>query len=60
MNDGVWEHPATRENIATLKERGVPVVGPDSGALAEGYEALGRMVARSALVYTVIAVRGAV
>lgn len=56
MNDGMWEHPATRQNLVTLKERGVTVVGPDSGALAEGYDAIGRMVEPSALVDAVITV----
>lgn len=54
MNDAMWEHPATRANVATLGERGAQLVGPAEGALAEGYSAVGRMsdpseIARAAL-----------
>lgn len=43
MNSAMWEHPATRANLATLVERGVEVVGPDAGELAEGEVGWGRM-----------------
>jgi len=43
MNTGMWEHPATRANIAVLRERGVHVVGPVAGELAEGEVGMGRM-----------------
>jgi phosphopantothenoylcysteine decarboxylase / phosphopantothenate---cysteine ligase len=43
MNVRMWEHPATRANVATLTERGVLLVGPDEGALAEGEWGMGRM-----------------
>ena len=43
MHTGMWEHPATRSNVAALKERGVRLVGPVSGALAAGDEGIGRM-----------------
>ncbi|XHR29033.1 MAG: flavoprotein [Chthoniobacteraceae bacterium] len=43
MNGKMWEHPATKENTATLSERGVHFVGPSSGLLACGYEGVGRM-----------------
>jgi len=43
MNGKMWDHPATRENVGVLKERGVRVIGPDAGLLACGYEGLGRM-----------------
>jgi phosphopantothenoylcysteine decarboxylase/phosphopantothenate--cysteine ligase len=39
----MWEHPATRENLATLRARGVRVVGPASGSLACGWEGAGRL-----------------
>jgi phosphopantothenoylcysteine decarboxylase / phosphopantothenate---cysteine ligase len=39
----MWDHPATRENVTTLRTRGVLVVGPASGPLAHGDEGLGRM-----------------
>src|SRR6476660_5948109 len=34
MNDHMWEHPATRANLALLRERGVTVIDPGTGALA--------------------------
>jgi phosphopantothenoylcysteine decarboxylase/phosphopantothenate--cysteine ligase len=43
MNVNMWNHPATRANLAALQERGVRVVGPESGALACGWEGAGRM-----------------
>lgn len=43
MNGKMWEHPATRANVATLRERGVHFVGPAEGVLACGYEGIGRL-----------------
>ncbi|MGH0030021.1 MAG: bifunctional phosphopantothenoylcysteine decarboxylase/phosphopantothenate--cysteine ligase CoaBC [Myxococcota bacterium] len=43
MNVNMWQHPATRENVAVLRERGVRFVGPDAGELACGWEGEGRM-----------------
>ena len=43
MHTGMWEHPATRANVATLRERGARVVGPASGPLAHGDEGVGRL-----------------
>jgi len=43
MNVNMWEHAATRANLALLRERGVRLVGPDSGFLACGWEGEGRM-----------------
>ncbi|MCX8091451.1 MAG: phosphopantothenoylcysteine decarboxylase [Verrucomicrobiae bacterium] len=43
MNGKMWLHPATRQNVATLKSRGVKFIGPDKGMLACGYEGLGRL-----------------
>ena len=36
MNVRMWEHPATQENIVTLVERGVTVLGPTEGEMACG------------------------
>lgn len=44
MNVRMWEHPATHKNAATLTERGVELLGPAEGELAEGESGLGRMV----------------
>ncbi len=43
MNVRMWEHPATQENAARLRERGVELIGPAEGELAEGETGLGRM-----------------
>jgi phosphopantothenoylcysteine decarboxylase/phosphopantothenate--cysteine ligase len=43
MNVRMWQHPATQANVSTLRERGVEVVGPAEGELAEGEEGMGRM-----------------
>jgi len=43
MNTRMWLHPATQENVATLRARGVELVGPAEGELAEGEEGVGRM-----------------
>lgn len=43
MNTRMWENPATRDNVALLEGRGVEVVGPESGELAEGEVGPGRM-----------------
>ncbi len=44
MNGKMWQHPATQENVATLKSRGAEIIGPDKGMLACGYEGLGRLL----------------
>jgi phosphopantothenoylcysteine synthetase/decarboxylase len=43
MNGKMWEHPATQENVATLKSRGAEFIGPEEGMLACGYEGGGRL-----------------
>jgi len=43
MNPRMWAHRATRENVAKLRDRGVVLVGPDEGELAEGEWGVGRM-----------------
>jgi phosphopantothenoylcysteine decarboxylase/phosphopantothenate--cysteine ligase len=44
MNGRMYEHPATRANLDTLRARGVTIVEPDSGRLAsKGEEGLGRL-----------------
>ena len=44
MNPHMWEHPATRRNLAQLAEDGVAVIGPNAGEMAEAGEAgVGRM-----------------
>jgi len=43
MNGKMWQHPATQENVAKLKARGVQFIGPEEGMLACGYEGIGRL-----------------
>jgi phosphopantothenoylcysteine decarboxylase/phosphopantothenate--cysteine ligase len=49
MNPAMWEHPATRANIALLAARGVRVLGPDDGPMAEPESGPGRLVEPEAL-----------
>jgi phosphopantothenoylcysteine decarboxylase / phosphopantothenate---cysteine ligase len=43
MNPRMWAHAATRANVSRLRERGVVLVGPDEGEMAEGEWGVGRM-----------------
>lgn len=43
MHTEMWRHPATVANMATLRARGVAVIGPDDGALTGGDSGPGRM-----------------
>jgi len=43
MNGKMWMHPATQQNVATLKSRGAEFVGPSEGMLSCGYEGIGRL-----------------
>jgi len=43
MNGKMWLHPATQQNVATLKARGCEFIGPEAGLLSCGYEGLGRL-----------------
>ncbi len=50
MNARMWEHPATQANVAALRERGVELVGPERGELAEGAIGVGRMAEPEAIL----------
>jgi phosphopantothenoylcysteine decarboxylase/phosphopantothenate--cysteine ligase len=39
----MWTHAATQANVGTLQERGVVLIGPEEGELAEGETGVGRM-----------------
>ena len=43
MNVRMWLHPATQANLAALQGRGVEIVGPNEGAMAEAEFGPGRM-----------------
>jgi phosphopantothenoylcysteine decarboxylase/phosphopantothenate--cysteine ligase len=50
MHTEMWEHPATRANLATLEQRGVLVVPPASGPLTSGDTGPGRLAEPDDLV----------
>jgi phosphopantothenoylcysteine decarboxylase / phosphopantothenate---cysteine ligase len=53
MNVNMWNHPATQENIAKLRERGVNVVQPDEGYLACGMVGAGRLAGHQEILAAV-------
>lgn len=53
MNVAMWDSPATRENVAALRNRGVCVVDVGEGDLACGYEGRGRMAEPAEILVTV-------
>jgi phosphopantothenoylcysteine decarboxylase/phosphopantothenate--cysteine ligase len=59
MNTRMWLHPATQENVATLRARGVELVGPAEGELAEGEEGVGRMAEPEEIFARIDALLGA-
>ncbi|MBM3604337.1 MAG: bifunctional phosphopantothenoylcysteine decarboxylase/phosphopantothenate--cysteine ligase CoaBC [Alphaproteobacteria bacterium] len=50
MNVRMWDHPATRRNLAQLKADGILTVGPDSGDMACGEHGPGRMAEPEAIL----------
>jgi phosphopantothenoylcysteine decarboxylase/phosphopantothenate--cysteine ligase len=50
MNVRMWDHPATRRNLATLKADSIAVVGPDEGEMACGEYGPGRMSEPAAIL----------
>lgn len=58
MNPRMWTHAATRTNVDTLRARGVVIVGPDEGELAEGEWGVGRMAEPDVLYRTVRSLLG--
>jgi len=54
MNTRMWLHPATQEAIRSLRSRGVAVVGPESGWLAERETGVGRLAAPETIVSEVL------
>jgi len=44
MDGGMYENPVTQANIELLQQRGVTVIGPDTGRMASGLSGRGRMV----------------
>jgi phosphopantothenoylcysteine decarboxylase / phosphopantothenate---cysteine ligase len=58
MHTEMWEHPATRANLATLEARGARVVAPASGPLTSGDVGPGRLAELADLVAGVAAALG--
>nr|WP_155604450.1 bifunctional phosphopantothenoylcysteine decarboxylase/phosphopantothenate--cysteine ligase CoaBC [Xanthomonas translucens] len=59
MNHRMWLHPATQANVATLRQRGASVVGPNDGPLAEGESGPGRLAEPEQIVAALAGVRAA-
>src|SRR5688500_5212150 len=59
MNTRMWEHEATQANATTLRERGVELIGPEAGELAEGEVGLGRMTEPEAIAERIEEILGA-
>jgi phosphopantothenoylcysteine decarboxylase / phosphopantothenate---cysteine ligase len=55
MNQQMWQHPATQRNVARLREDGVRLLGPESGAQACGEFGPGRMLEPESLCREAIA-----
>jgi phosphopantothenoylcysteine decarboxylase/phosphopantothenate--cysteine ligase len=55
MHTEMWRHPATVHNIATLRERGVIMAGPDDGELTGGDSGPGRMTEPEAILEIALA-----
>ncbi|MEV5072068.1 bifunctional phosphopantothenoylcysteine decarboxylase/phosphopantothenate--cysteine ligase CoaBC [Microbacterium sp. LMI12-1-1.1] len=58
MHTEMWRHPSTVHNMATLRERGVIVVGPESGELTGGDSGPGRMSEPEAILDAALAAAG--
>lgn len=59
MHTEMWNHPATRANMATLRSRGVRVIGPDDGPLTGGDSGPGRMSEPEAIHEAAVGLLGA-
>lgn len=55
MNQRMWLHPATQENAARLRARGVRILGPAEGSQACGDQGPGRMLEPAAIAEAVLA-----
>ncbi len=58
MHTEMWEHPAVRANVDTLRSRGVVVVDPETGRLAGGDVGAGRLASPERIVAAVEGVLG--
>ena len=58
MNQQMWANPATQDNIATLRRRGVAIFGPASGSQACGEFGSGRLLESMEIVAELARLRG--
>ena len=58
MDAHMYDHAATQENLATLRSRGVTIVGPGQGHLASGLWGTGRLVEPAEIMGHIAAVLG--
>jgi phosphopantothenoylcysteine decarboxylase/phosphopantothenate--cysteine ligase len=59
MNVNMWDHPATQQNLETLRKRGVKIVEPGCGYLACGMTGPGRLAENEAIVAAAMEALGA-
>jgi len=58
MNVRMWSHAATQANVATLSGRGVTILGPGDGAMAEAESGPGRLLEPHQIVAALAALHG--
>ena len=58
MHTEMWEHPSVQENLATLEERGVEFVRPETGRLAGGDSGEGRLTDPATIAERALAMVG--
>ena len=58
MDGNMYDHPATQENLAKLRGRGVVIAGPAAGRLASGQVGMGRLLETPQLMGYVAATLG--
>ncbi len=58
MNVHMWEHPATKDNLETLRRRGVRVIEPGAGYLACGMVGAGRLAEPGQIAAETLAILG--
>jgi phosphopantothenoylcysteine decarboxylase/phosphopantothenate--cysteine ligase len=60
MHTEMWEHPAVRDNVELLRDRGVEVLGPATGRLAGGDMGPGRLVEPEEVIAAAVMLLGGV
>ncbi|HZA22759.1 MAG TPA: bifunctional phosphopantothenoylcysteine decarboxylase/phosphopantothenate--cysteine ligase CoaBC, partial [Dehalococcoidia bacterium] len=58
MDGSMFDHPATQENLARLRERGAVIAGPAPGRLASGLVGMGRLLETPELLGYITATLG--